>query len=108
MKSTVLVFLWLTSLLYYTSRAATNEFFDYKKRYAPSSSAKVPPEASILKTYSQLSDIQKALFLDRYFSNGNITKSENSILLQVGDLGINQILQIYPLQVLKQYKNIKT
>ena len=108
MKSIVLVFLWLTSLLYYTSRAATNEFFDYKKRYAPSSSAKVPPEASILKTYSQLSDIQKALFLDRYFSNGNTTKSENSILLQVGDLGINQILQIYPLQVLKQFKNIKT
>lgn len=108
MKFSYLVFLLLNSLIHYTSWATESEFFDYKTRYAPNSLAQVPPEASILKEYSKLSDIQKALFLERYFSGRNVTASDNSILLQAEDLGISQILQIYPLQILRQFKSIKT
>ena len=101
------IILFICLFTYYES-AAISDFIEYKKRYASDSNVLVPPDAATLKKYESMSGAQRALFMERYFSSLNYGNTSRSILIQVDERGIDAVLQIYPLQIVKQFSRIRT
>ena len=107
----ILKFLLLSfslSLISNSSWASASDFIEYKRRYAPESNAMVPPDKATLKKYESMSGAQRAIFMERYFSSFTYANMRRSILIQVDERGIDEVLQIYPLQIVKQFNSIKT
>ena len=104
----------LVSLLFFSyflainTWASTNDFIEYKKRYAPESNALIPPSEATLKKYKSMSGAQRALFMERYFSRFTYQNARRSILMQVDERGIDAVLQVYPLRIVKQFTRIRT
>lgn len=107
-QSVICLFILLQCFFVGCVSSSTDDFLEYQKRYAPNSVAEIPPNKATLNHYQSLSDIQRALFLERYFSKQNSGANDGSILVQVNDQSIDDILQVYPLQILKQFPNFGT
>ena len=104
----VLFTFFFTYLLTINTWSSAEDFVEYKKRYAPESTSLVPPDQATLKKYESMSGAQRALFMERYFSSFSYGNARRSILIQVDERGIDAILQIYPLQIVKQFTRIRT
>ena len=55
-----------------------------------------------------MSGAQRALFMERYFSRFSYQNARRSILMQVDERGIDAVLQVYPLRIVKQFTRIRT
>tara|TARA_B100000674_G_C37964720_1_gene973974 strand:- start:1273 stop:2541 length:1269 start_codon:yes stop_codon:yes gene_type:complete len=104
----LLVLGFLANLILNSTWSSATDFIEYKKRYAPKSNAMIPPDKATLKKYESMSGAQRAIFMERYFSSYNYENARRSILIQVDERGIDAVLQIYPLQIVKQFNRIKT
>ncbi|MCO4783061.1 MAG: S8 family serine peptidase [Candidatus Cloacimonetes bacterium] len=84
--------------------ANPSDFQTFKQRYFPKSSATLPPTATTLSEYQSLSEVEKYLYLESYFTSSskgggqvdsiliNALPSEFNTLTQKLDLGIIQYL----------------